>query len=78
MISELQELHSKLRPREERMLRWGAVAAAAALWFSIAWRDAWVLLAIPLMAAAGTAVAIRDRRSFPVAPEEPDDDAWSY
>jgi hypothetical protein len=78
MISELQELHSKLRPREARMLRWGAVAAAAALWFSIAWRDAWVLLAIPLRAGAGTAVAARDRRAFPVAPDESDDDAWSY
>jgi hypothetical protein len=78
MIRELQEMHSKLRPREERMLRWGAVAAAVALWFSIAWRDAWVLLAIPLMAAACTALAVRDRRSFPELPDEPDDDAWIY
>jgi hypothetical protein len=46
----IRELYESLRPREERMFRWSAAAAAAALWFSIAWRDAWVLLLVPMIA----------------------------
>ena len=40
----MREYYESLRPREVRILHWSAAAAAVALWFSIAWRDAWVLL----------------------------------
>ncbi len=36
----MRELYESLRPKEVRMLYWSAAAAAAALWFSLAWRDA--------------------------------------
>jgi hypothetical protein len=38
-----------LSPRETRMLRWSAAAAAAALWFAFAWRDPTILLVVPMI-----------------------------
>ena len=45
----MREIYQSLRPKEARMLHWSGAAVAAALWFSIAWRDAWVLLFVPMI-----------------------------
>lgn len=70
----MRELYESLRPREVRMLHWSAAAAAAALWFSIAWRDAWVLLLVPMIAAWFVFLVRRNRRNDPFGDNEPDDD----
>jgi hypothetical protein len=70
----MRELYESLRPREERMFRWSAAAAAAALWFSIAWRDAWVLLLVPMIAGWFTFLVYRNRRDDPLGRDEPEDD----
>jgi len=62
----MRELYDNLRPKEVRMLHWGAAAAAAALWFSIAWRDAWVLLAVPLIGGWFVFLVRRNRRLDPM------------
>ena len=72
----MKELYESLRPREERILRWSAVAAAAALWFSIAWRDPWVLLLVPLIAAWFVFVVRRNRKLDPLGQGDADDDAY--
>ena len=56
------------------MLRWSAAAAAAALWFSLAWRDAWVLLLVPLIGAWYAFVVYRWRRDG--EPDPDDDPDW--
>src|SRR5919201_19083 len=69
----MKELYDSLRPKEARMFRWSAAAAAAALWFSIAWRDAWVLLLVPMIAAWFVFLVRRNRKLDPFgdnAPEE--------
>ena len=70
----MRELYGSLRPKEERMLRWSAAAAAAALWFSIAWRDAWVLLLVPMIAGWFVFLVRRSRRNDPFGDNEPEDD----
>jgi len=62
----MREFYDNLRPKEVRMLHWGAAAAAAALWFSIAWRDAWVLLAVPLIGGWFVFLVRRNRRLDPM------------
>lgn len=58
--------------QQDRLLRWGAYASAAFVWFALAWADIRILLALPV-----TGVAIwwlmrqRDRRGWF---EEPVDD----
>jgi hypothetical protein len=47
-----RDLYSNLTAREQRALRWSAAATAAALWLATAWGDPWLLLAVPLAAAA--------------------------
>lgn len=62
-----RDLYSNLTAREQRALRWSAAAMAVALWLSTAWADPWLLLAIPLFAAAFLVYRARHR-------DEPDDD----
>jgi hypothetical protein len=56
------------------MFHWSAAAAAAALWFSIAWRDVWVLLVVPMIGAWFVFLVRRNRRNDPFGNAEPDDD----
>ena len=72
----MKELYESLRPKEERMFRWSAAAAAAALWFSIAWRDAWVLLLVPMIAAWFVFLVHRNRKLDPFGQETEDDPDW--
>ena len=55
----MRELYESLRPKEARILHWSAAAAAVALWFSIAWRDAWVLLLVPIIGTRSKTQASR-------------------
>src|SRR5919199_5510449 len=71
----IRELYESLRPREERMLRWSAAAAAAAVWFSIAWRDAWVLLLVPMIGCWFVFLVYRNRRVDQIGHRESDDDS---
>jgi hypothetical protein len=48
---------------ELRILRWSLAATAAALWLAIAWRDAWLLVLVPLVAACSAAWLARRRRT---------------
>jgi hypothetical protein len=54
-------------------LHWSAAAAAAALWFSIAWRDAWVLLAVPMIGGWFVFLVRRNRRLDPMGHADDDD-----
>lgn len=38
--------------QHDRLVRWGAYASAAFVWFALAWADIRILLALPLTAAA--------------------------
>ena len=69
----MRELYESLRPKEVRMLYWSAAAAAAALWFSIAWRDMWVLLLVPMIGAWFVFLVRRSRRLNPLGHEDPED-----
>ena len=69
----MRELYDSLRPKELRMLRWSAAAVAAALWFSIAWRDAWVLLAAPMIAGGFVFLVRRNRRLDPMGHADEDE-----
>jgi hypothetical protein len=64
-----RDLYTNLSAREQRALKWSAAVTAVALWFSTAWADPWLLLAIPL-AAAGFFVY---RARYKDVPEEDDD-----
>ena len=56
------------------MLHWSAAAAAAALWFSIAWRDAWVLLLVPIIGGSFVFLVCRNRRLDPMGHAEDDNE----
>jgi len=56
------------------MLHWSAAAAAAALWFSIAWRDAWVLLLVPIIGGSFVFLVRRNRRLDPMGHAEDDNE----
>ena len=71
----MREMYESLRPKEVRMLHWSAAAAAAALWFSIAWRDAWVLLLLPMIGGWFVFLVRRNRRIDPMGHGDYDDDA---
>jgi hypothetical protein len=64
----IRDLYSNLTAREQRAFRWSAAATAAALWLSMAWADPWLLLAVPLTAAAFLVYRARPTH------DEPDDD----
>jgi hypothetical protein len=70
----MRELYESLRPKEVRMLYWRAAAAAAALWFSLAWRDARVLLAVPIIGGSFVLLVRRNRRLDPMGHAEEDDE----
>ena len=56
------------------MLHWSAAAAAAALWFTIAWRDAWVLLLVPIIGGSFVFLVRRNRRLDPMGHAEDDNE----
>ena len=62
-----RELYSNLTASEQRALRWSAAATAAALWLSTAWTDPWLLLIVPVSAAAFFVYRARHR-------DEPEED----
>jgi hypothetical protein len=70
----MKELYETLRPKEVRLLHWSAAGAAAALWFSLAWRDAWVLLCLPMLGGWFAFFVYRNRRLDPLGHDGADDD----
>jgi hypothetical protein len=62
-----RDLYSNLTAREQRALRWSAAATAAVLWLTTAWADPWLLLGVPVVAAAFFVYRAKYRN-------EPDDD----
>jgi hypothetical protein len=70
----MRELYESLRPKEARMLHWSAGAAAAALWFAIAWRDAWVLLLVPIIGGSFVFLVRRNRRLDPMGHADEDNE----
>jgi hypothetical protein len=68
----INDLYSSLTSREQRALRWSAAATAVALWLATAWADPWILLLVPLVAAAYAAYAAHSRRRGDVD----DDSDW--
>jgi hypothetical protein len=62
-----RDLYTNLSAREQRVFKWSAAATAAALWLSTAWTDPWLLLAVPISAAAFFVYRARHR-------DEPEDD----
>jgi hypothetical protein len=69
----MREFYDSLRPKEVRMLHWSAGAAAAARGVSIAWRDAWVLLAVPVIGGWFVFLVRRNRRLDPMGHADEDD-----
>jgi hypothetical protein len=72
----IRDLYSSLTAREQRALRWSAAATGAALWLSTAWADPWILLTVPMIAAAYVVVVARGRRRGVEHPEETAD--WDF
>jgi hypothetical protein len=72
----MRELYESLRPKEARMLHWSAAAAAAVLWFAVAWRDPWVLLLVPMIGAWFVFLVRRNRRIDPLGHADADDDLF--
>jgi hypothetical protein len=70
----LRDLYSNLTASEQRAIRWGAAAMAAALWLATAWADPWILVAVPLVAGGYFLWLRRSRRRGP----EPDDPDWEF
>jgi hypothetical protein len=70
----VRELYESLRPKEVRMFHWSAAATVAALWFSLAWRDVWVLLLVPMIAGWFVFLVRRNRRLDPLGNDGGDDD----
>jgi hypothetical protein len=68
-----RDLYTNLSAREQRALKWSAAATAAALWFSTAWTDPWLLLAVPV-AVAGFFVYRARYKDVP--DEDPDIDLY--
>lgn len=69
----MRELYESLRPKEVRMLYWSAAAAAAVLWFSLAWRDARVLVAVPIIGGSFVLLVRRNRRLDPMGHADDDE-----
>ena len=70
----MRELYASLRPKEARFLHWSAGAVAAAFWFSIAWRSAWVLLLVPMIGGSFVLLVRRNRRLDPMGHADEDDE----
>ena len=56
------------------MLHWSAAAAAASLWFAIAWRDPWVLLLVPIIGGSFVFLVRRNRRLDPMGHADEDNE----
>jgi hypothetical protein len=76
LSATIRELYDSLRPKEVRMLWWSTAAVAAALWFSIAWRDAWVLLLVPMISGWFVFLVRRNRKLDPFGHDEAEDPDW--
>ena len=74
----INDLYSSLTAREQRALRWSAVATAAVLWLSTAWADPWVLLSVPLIGCAYLGLVARNRRRYPDGRPEDDEADWDF
>jgi hypothetical protein len=61
----IRDLYSSLNEREQRALRWSAIATAIALWLTTAWADPWILLTLPLIAGGFFAYHVRHRDDEP-------------
>jgi hypothetical protein len=66
----VKELYESLRPNEARMLHWSAAAVAVVLWFTVAWQDPLVLLALPLIAGSFAFLVRRSRRLDPLGEDD--------
>jgi hypothetical protein len=62
---------------EQRMLRVAGLFAIGVLWFAVALVEVWLLLALPLSAAACVWM-IRKRRALRAESGDPEPDDWSY
>ena len=67
--------YSDLTQDERRLLLGGAACAAVLLWFAVALVEAWLLLALPLV-AGGCVWLVRKKRARPGREQELED--WSY
>jgi hypothetical protein len=63
--------YNRLPPEEQRIVNVTLVAAAAALWFAVAWEEVMVLTAFPLLAIVATALIRTSRRRARREQEEP-------
>jgi hypothetical protein len=54
--------YNRLPPEEQRIVNVTLLAAAAALWFAVAWEEVMVLAALPLLAIVATALVRTARR----------------
>jgi hypothetical protein len=63
--------YNRLPPEEQRIVNVTLVAAAAALWFAVAWEEVMVLTALPLLAIVATALIRTSRRRARREQEEP-------
>ena len=63
--------YNRLPPEEQRIVHVTLVAAAAALWFAVAWEEVMVLTALPLLAIVATALIRTSRRRARREQEEP-------
>jgi len=54
--------YNRLPPEEQRIINVTLLAAAAALWFALAWEEVMVLTALPLLAIVATALIRTARR----------------
>ena len=72
----MKELYRSLSSKDARLSHWSAGAVAAACWFSIAWRAAWVLLLVPMIGASFVFLVRRNRRLDPLGQGDADDDLF--
>ena len=78
LSATIRELYDSLRPKEVRMLWWSTGGVAAALWFSIAWRDAWVLLLVPMIGGWFVFLVRRNRKLDPFGHDDSAEEADWY
>jgi hypothetical protein len=57
-----------------RVLSGTSAAPLPSLWFSLAWRDAWVLLAVPIIGGSFVVLVRRNRRLDPMGHADEDDE----
>jgi hypothetical protein len=72
----MKELYESLRPKEARMFNWSGGRAPAPRGFTIAWRDAWVLLLVPMIGGWFVFLVRRNRRLDPFGHADADDELF--